>query len=128
MNRAVPVIVAAVVVAAISCQEHVTQGPPPCMAIAPPPDVPGLPSDTVWGFADLHAHPAIERAFGGRLIWGSAIDEAPVNASELPMIASCPVETHDHDAASPIDHEVGSLVFPQVAQIGPFRPRGRWAT
>jgi microsomal dipeptidase-like Zn-dependent dipeptidase len=78
------------------------------------------PEDIVWGFADLHAHVAIERAFGGRLVWGSAVDDAPVNATELPLIATCPVETHDHNAATPIDRAVGALLFPEVAKVAEF--------
>ncbi|MBL8950395.1 MAG: hypothetical protein JNK82_06440, partial [Myxococcaceae bacterium] len=43
---------------------------PPCDPILPPPWLAdaGLPDDTVWGFADLHAHPAIEVAFNGALV------------------------------------------------------------
>jgi microsomal dipeptidase-like Zn-dependent dipeptidase len=102
------------------CNESLpSHGPPPCEPIAGYPDS-GLPDGSVWGFADLHAHPAVELAFGQRLIWGTALDNAPVNASELPVIASCPVETHDPNASTPIDHMVGSVAFPQVAKIASF--------
>jgi microsomal dipeptidase-like Zn-dependent dipeptidase len=96
--------------------------PPACDRIDPPASAAdaGLPDDTVWGFVDLHTHPAIERAFGGRMIWGRAIDDAPVSAVELPVIDSCPVETHDPNASSPLDHAVGTLVFPHVAQVASF--------
>ncbi len=99
----------------LTCQSN-PPDPPACMTIAP---IEGIfdagTTDVVWGFADLHAHPAIERAFGGRLIWGGAIDNAPVNATQLPEITPCPVETHDPNAASPIEREVGTLIFPHLA-------------
>jgi microsomal dipeptidase-like Zn-dependent dipeptidase len=94
--------------------------PPPCAPIAPSPRFADLPSDVVWGFADLHAHPAIEVAFHGKLVWGTAVDDAPVNASELPMIDACPVETHDRNATSPIDRAVGAKVFPALSALGGF--------
>jgi microsomal dipeptidase-like Zn-dependent dipeptidase len=97
--------------------------PPRCEPIASPPDsnlVAGGDGGVVWGFADLHAHPATELAFGRRLIWGHAINDAPVSANELPMIDTCPVETHDLNASTPLDHEVGSVAFPIVAQVANF--------
>jgi microsomal dipeptidase-like Zn-dependent dipeptidase len=108
----------------VGCHED-PQGPPPpaCQVISPPVDGGSEPANdagVVWGFADLHAHPAIERAFGSRLVWGEAIDDVAVNASELPMIQSCPVETHDRNASSPLDHEVGSIAFPLVAKVASF--------
>ncbi len=93
--------------------------PPPCQPI-PAPARPGVPADVVWGFADLHTHPAIERAFHGSLVWGKAIDDAPVNATELPRIAACPVETHTQPGTGPIDRAVGAQVFPAVANIASF--------
>jgi microsomal dipeptidase-like Zn-dependent dipeptidase len=102
------------------CQETIEHGPPPCATITPRLAAPTLPPDTVYGFVDLHAHPAIERAFGEKLIWGSALDDAPVDATELPLIESCPVETHDRNASSPVDRAVGTLVYPRVAQISHF--------
>jgi microsomal dipeptidase-like Zn-dependent dipeptidase len=74
----------------------------------------------VWGFADLHAHPGIEQAFKGALVWGSAEDDAPVNAGELPRISACPVETHNLTARGPIDRAVGLNVFPTVAKVASF--------
>ncbi|HEY4014464.1 MAG TPA: hypothetical protein VGM06_14080 [Polyangiaceae bacterium] len=120
MKRRVPFVIAALVVALVECQGESDHGPQPCLPIDPQVQGTSLPADTVWGFVDLHAHPAIERAFGGRLIWGSAIDGAPVDSAELPVITSCPVETHDPDAASPLERAVGTLVFPGVAQQGHF--------
>ncbi len=96
----------------------VTETPPVCDPIAA--IEPGMPPDTVWGFADLHSHPAIERAFLGHLIWGTAVDDAPVDAAQLPRIAACPVETHDRDATSPVDRAVGEQLFPQVAGLTGF--------
>ncbi len=92
--------------------------PPPCQPIAAARA--GVPSDAVWGFADLHAHPAIEKAFHGSLVWGKAIDDAPVNATQLPRIAACPVETHTQPGTGPIDRAVGAQVFPAVANIASF--------
>ena len=107
--------------------------PPACRTIAP---LVRAPSGVVWGFADLHAHPAIEVAFGGKLIWGTAMDPGPINAAELPAIAPCPVETHDPISSSPIDRNVGAQVFPELSRLcgfahGPvgsigFRPATAW--
>jgi microsomal dipeptidase-like Zn-dependent dipeptidase len=108
--------------AASGCKDP--HGPAPCAIIDPVIIVDGgVPDGAVVGFADLHAHPATQLAFGGRLIWGSAIDKADVNASELPRIAPCPVETHNHDANSPVDRTVGGEVFPKVATLAGF-PHG----
>ncbi len=108
----------AAAVCAARCNTTSAPPPPACDVIAP--IVSGFPADTVWGFADLHAHPGIESAFFGRLIWGTAADDAPVNASELPAIAPCPVETHDRDATSPVDRAVGEQLFPAVAGLTGF--------
>jgi microsomal dipeptidase-like Zn-dependent dipeptidase len=118
MRRRLAAAGATVLALFIACQQGAPYDPAPCDPI--PPQLAGLPDDTVWGFADLHAHPAIERAFGGRLIWGSAIDDAPIDATQLPMITACPVETHDPDAASPLDRAVGGIVFPNVAKVASF--------
>ncbi len=106
---------------ATRCSQSPAPPPPACAAIdnVDPTNV-TVDADVVWGFADLHAHPAIERAFGGRLIWGSAVDDAPVNASELPIIDSCPVETHDSSVSSPVDRAVGGLVFPELGAASGF--------
>jgi len=32
----------------------------------------GTPDAPVWGFADTHTHPFVDRAFGGNLFWGRA--------------------------------------------------------
>jgi len=96
--------------------------PPPSPAACAPikPFVSGLPADTVYGFADLHSHLGIEVAFQGRMIWGTALDDAPVDASLLPSIAPCPVETHDRDATSPVDRAVGEQLFPKIAGLTGF--------
>ena len=120
MNRHALLVAVTFLALVVECRSTPQHGPAPCQAISPPPQDPALPTGTVWGFADLHAHPAIERAFSGKLIWGSAIDGAPVDATELPVIDSCPVETHDHDASSPVDRAVGTLVYPQVAAVAHF--------
>lgn len=117
MRRIIVLLAAVGVVSVASCQ-GAPYDPPSCYAI--PAQESGLPDDTVWGFADLHAHPAIEKAFGGRLIWGTALDGANTDATELPVIDSCPVETHDSNAASPIDRTVGGIVFPAVAKVASF--------
>jgi microsomal dipeptidase-like Zn-dependent dipeptidase len=92
--------------------------PTPCGLVTPAVSV--SDDDVVWGFADLHAHPAIELAFNERLVWGTAIDDAPVDASQLPAIQACPVETHDKSATSPIDRAVGGQVFPPISALGGF--------
>ncbi|MGH7440098.1 MAG: hypothetical protein ACRENE_30780 [Polyangiaceae bacterium] len=95
--------------------------PPPCQALQAPADA-GVAADSgvVWGFADLHAHPATELAFESRLIWGAADQDGHVDATQLPVIQSCPVETHDTNASSPLDHQVGSIVFPMVAKVASY--------
>lgn len=100
------------------CGQTEPTPPPACEPISP--KEPGLGDDVVWGFADLHAHPAIEKAFSGALIWGTAIDDAPINAAELPRIAACPVETHLTAATGPLDRAVGEQIFPEVANIAGF--------
>lgn len=94
--------------------------PPPLEACLPIPAAADAGPGVVWGMADLHAHPAIERAFSGVLIWGTAIDSAPVSPAELPRIAGCPVETHTQPGASPIDRAIGDQLFPEVAAIAGF--------
>lgn len=110
--------VALVVAAACAPTQPKFPSPPPCAPI--PPQRPGLPADVVWGYADLHAHPAIERAFAGKLIWGAAIDDAPVDGNLLPRILSCPVETHTQPGTGPIDRAVGQQIFPAVANVASF--------
>jgi microsomal dipeptidase-like Zn-dependent dipeptidase len=115
---------AALCAVALSCSK--TYDPPgPCLVIGEPdagvlgPDA-GWPSGVVWGFADLHAHPAIEAAFQGNFIWGTALDQAPVNAAELPLINACPVETHVQGALSPVTRRVGELLYPQIANLAHY--------
>ncbi len=116
MGRAIACLLAGAL-AGCSCND-VPVSPDPCRVV--PDQKPGLPG-VVWGFADLHAHPAIEKAFNESLIWGGAIDDhQPVNAAELPRIAACPVETHLLTAKGPIDRAVGGQVFPEVAAIAGY--------
>ncbi len=112
-------LVALAVVLGANCSAPQTNEPPPCRPIATVAGR-GVDPSAVWGFADLHAHPAIELAFGGRLIWGTALDDAPIDSSELPVIGSCPVETHDPNASTPIDHLVGGIAFPAITSIAKF--------
>ena len=119
MNRRA--VVATLVTLALLARCHgAPESPPPCGPVVPSPAVAGLPDDVVWGFADLHAHPAIEVAFDGRLVWGTALDDVPVDASELPAIVACPVETHDRIASSPIDRAVGGKIFPKLSALCGF--------
>lgn len=96
--------------------------PPPLQACQPIPGLgdAGLPADTVYGFADLHAHPAIERAFSGRLVWGAALDDVPPSPLELPRIDGCPVETHTQPGMTAIDRAIGGQLFPQLSGISGF--------
>ncbi|MFO0587450.1 MAG: hypothetical protein U0441_07920 [Polyangiaceae bacterium] len=97
-----------------------TYSPPACDAMAAPKGAADVPAGVVWGFADLHAHPAIEVAFDGRLIWGTALDDAPVNAAELPRIAACPIETHETKVSSPLDRVAGNIIFSFLASNEAF--------
>ncbi|MBK7864203.1 MAG: hypothetical protein IPJ65_37525 [Archangiaceae bacterium] len=76
--------------------------------------------DVVWGFADLHAHPAIEKAFNASLVWGSAVDPGPLDPNLLPPIAGCPVETHTLPGVGPIDRAIGAQVYPNVSEVAGF--------
>lgn len=62
-----PLFIAAVysVTAVNSLGESPRQNAPATRAVATP-DAP------VWGFADTHTHPFVDRAFGGKLFWGRA--------------------------------------------------------
>ena len=122
MKRSNGLLLLASVLCAMRCTSAPPDLPRACDPIpnVDPQNVTGLDPDVVWGFADLHAHPAIERAFGGRLIWGSARDDAPIDATQLPLIASCPVETHDPSVTSPVDRAVGALVFPELGAASGF--------
>lgn len=101
-----------------ACPKPAVPPLPPCQPIVDFTDA-GLPADTVYGFADLHAHPAIERAFSGRLIWGAALEDAP-SPLELPRIAGCPVETHTQPGVTAIDRAIGGQLFPEIAGIAGF--------
>jgi microsomal dipeptidase-like Zn-dependent dipeptidase len=112
-------VLAGVVLATACSSASAPTPPPPCAAISPLP-IDGVPDGVVWGFADLHAHPAIEVAFGHRLIWGTALDDVTPDATQLPRILPCPVETHDPEATSPLEREVGAQVFPPLSSLGGF--------
>ena len=119
MRRLVASLGAALVVALVQCRSAPTP-PEACGVIAPPAKPSDVPDGVVWGFADLHTHPAIELAFGERLIWGTANDDAPVDATTLPDIQACPVETHNKDGPSAVARVVGENVFPRVSALGGF--------
>ena len=125
LARSVLVAGAGLLAVGVQCDSHPTD-PPACAAIGEPmPRVKlarplDLDPDVVWGVADLHAHPAIEQAFGGRLVWGTALDSVPIDSTRLPAIEPCPVETHDHDQSAPVDRSVGAQVFPKLASLGGF--------
>ena len=133
-SRALAAAIALVGLGAARC-DTVYPPPPACRPIDPIPNL-GAPPGAVWGFADLHSHPAIELAFNGDLIWGTAKDDGPINASQLPAIEPCPVETHNPASSSPIDCNVGAQVFPQLSRLcgfahGPvgsigYRPTTAW--
>jgi hypothetical protein len=123
----------ALAVVAAKCNQTVAS-PAACAPV--PAIIENMPPDTVWGFVDLHTHPGIEKGFFGRMVWGTALDDALVDASQLPSIAPCPVETHDQDATSPVDRAVGEELFPEVAGLTgfahapvgsvDFRPTSAW--
>lgn len=117
VRRALAVLGAALVVTLVECRSR-PASPEACATIDKVVD--DAPADVVWGYADLHTHPAIELAFGGRLIWGTADDDAPVDATQLPDIEPCPVETHNKDGPSAVARVVGEKVFPRVSALGGF--------
>ena len=107
------------------------------------PDPGGLPACTptamlngepaVWGWADLHTHPATELAFEQRLVWGSGLQhEDRIDPNVLPAIdPPCSVETHHHDSGSPLDRTAHTLIMSLLNQqaqylhapIGTVTPR-----
>lgn len=117
LRRALPATT--VLAVFVQCASSSSDPPPACLPIVGA-DAASWPGDTVWGFADLHTHPAIEKAFEGNLIWGTALDDPPADANVLPMIETCPVETHKREVSSPLDRAVGALVFPRIAELSGF--------
>lgn len=87
----------------------------------------------VWGWADLHTHPATELAFEERLVWGSMLQHVDrVDPNVLPAIdPPCSVETHHHDSGSPLDRTAHTLIMSLLNQqaqylhapIGTVTPR-----
>jgi len=73
-DTSAPLFIAAVysVTALNSLGESPRQNAPATRAVATP-DAP------VWGFADTHTHPFVDRAFGGKLFWGRAF--GPMNTA-----------------------------------------------
>ncbi len=73
-DTSAPLFIAAVysVTAVNSLGESARQDAPATRAVATP-DAP------VWGFADTHTHPFVDRAFGGKLFWGRAF--GPMNTA-----------------------------------------------
>ncbi len=87
---------------------------PPC---APTIGVPTGAPPAVWGFADLHAHPGIERAFGGALVWGEMLQPGlPVSGAEIPVPPPCPVETHAREVSSPLETTLHDQVLTSLGQ------------
>lgn len=77
------------------------------------PDAPEI----AWGFADLHAHPAIERSFGETgLVWGTARTPGVPNANELPPPTPCPGETHATQSGGPLERTAHTLILPLINQ------------
>ncbi|MBL8953486.1 MAG: membrane dipeptidase, partial [Myxococcaceae bacterium] len=75
-------------------------------------------------------------AFNGALVWGTANDPGPIDPDALPRIAACPVESHTQPGKSPLDRNIGSKLFPQIARVasfahapvgsGGYRPTNAW--
>ncbi len=86
------------------------------VATCTPLDLNGEPA--VWGWADLHTHPATELAFERRLIWGSLVQYvAEVDPNVLPAIdPPCSVETHHRDASSPLDRTAHTQIMALLNQ------------
>lgn len=105
--------------------------PGPVPACTHPAALNGEPA--VWGWADLHTHPATELAFEERLLWGSALQHVDViSPTVLPAIdPPCSVETHHQDSSSPLDRTAHTLIMSMLNQqeqylhtpIGTVTPR-----
>lgn len=70
----------------------------------------------VWGFADLHAHPFANLAFGGMVLWGSPFHEEGI-ASALPYCdQACGIK-----AVNPLGAPITPLRFPNAPGV-PVHP------
>lgn len=101
----------------LGCAPTPTPSPDPgALAPCTPHDLGGEPA--VWGWADLHTHPATELAFEQRLLWGSALQHVDrVDPNVLPAIdPPCSVETHHRDSSSPLDRTAHTLIMSLLNQ------------
>ena len=80
--------------------------------IAPLAEGGGDLSAPVWGFADLHTHPAAALAFGGKLFWGEV--DGPVESA----LAECTPAHGIHGTGFPITRGVGNLLISYFEQTG----------
>ena len=85
-DASAPLFIAAMysVTAVNSLGESARQNAPATRAVATP-DAP------VWGFADTHTHPFVDRAFGGKLFWGRAF--GPMNTALSDCSSAHPTQT-----------------------------------
>ncbi len=120
------------VLSLVGCADHQPSPDPGALPVCTPTEMlDGEPA--VWGWADLHTHPATELAFEERLIWGSALQHVDViSPNVLPAIdPPCSVETHHRDSSSPLDRTAHSQIMALLNQqaqylhapIGTITPR-----
>ncbi|MGE3632156.1 MAG: hypothetical protein AB7P00_19805 [Sandaracinaceae bacterium] len=101
--RKLPFAVLSAGLVALSCTD-----PPPLpngIACETPTD-----PDVLWGYADLHVHPAAELAFRERLVWGHLESDAPLSSNVLPPPDPCPVDSHAR-VSDPLQRTAHSLIL-----------------
>jgi microsomal dipeptidase-like Zn-dependent dipeptidase len=74
----------------------------------------GTPDALVWGFADTHTHPFVDRAFGGDLFWGRAF--GPMNSALADCGKAHPTQKIDAGAVV-IGVVIGGLLGPAASVI-----------
>lgn len=131
MKRCDVVVLALVLTAGCAPSVPVASPDPGPLATCTPEMLDGEPA--VWGWADLHTHPATELAFEQRLLWGSALQHVEtISPNVLPAIdPPCSVETHHHESSSPLDRTAHTLIMSMLNQqeqylhtpIGTLTPR-----
>jgi microsomal dipeptidase-like Zn-dependent dipeptidase len=83
--------------------------------VPPPAASPGQPA---WGFADLHAHPFANLAFGGLVTWGAPFSAGGIDSALPKCDFACGFE-----AVDPNGNRIAPAAFPLppgVAVHGPF--------
>lgn len=131
LKRIAPLVMVAL---ASACAPSTPFSPPPprcpsCAAFACGDADAGV--GPVWGFADLHAHPAAGVAFAGQFLWGdrqdeSVVDTLPGASMDAPDFDPCDGTTHQRSSSNQVERAARQLVFDHLAQVTshPHGPSG----